>query len=55
VYVVCREHLEEAIDEFVDVYEMPPDIYKLNDITFTKWTAPATCDFCDKHPIYLVV
>lgn len=23
MYVVCSEHLEQAIDEFVDVYEMP--------------------------------
>ena len=27
MYVVCPEHLDQAIDEFVEVYEMPPDLY----------------------------
>ena len=40
MYVVCLEHLERAIDEFVDEYEMPPDVHLLSDITFTEWTAP---------------
>ena len=26
MYVVCPHHLDEAIDEFVEVYEMPPDL-----------------------------
>ena len=29
MYVVCGEHLEQAIDEFVEVYEMP--------LIFTNW------------------
>lgn len=55
MYVVCDEHLEEAIDRFVEVYEMPPDIHYLGKISFTDWTAPQTCDFCDRPPKYLVV
>jgi CxxH/CxxC protein (TIGR04129 family) len=55
VYVVCSKHLEEAIDEFVEIYEMPPDIYRLGEVSFTDWTAPSTCDFCDAPPKYLVV
>ncbi len=55
MYVVCVEHLDRAIDEFVEVYEAPPDIYRLQDIHFTAWTAPAACDFCRDQPEYLVV
>lgn len=55
MYTVCTEHLTEAIDEFVDTFEQPPDIYELDRISFTKWDAPSTCDFCDKKPVYLVV
>lgn len=55
MYVVCLEHLERAIDEFVDEYEMPPDVHLLSDITFTEWTAPPQCHFCGNPPVYLVV
>lgn len=55
MYVVCEEHLEQAIDEFVDVYESPPDLHRLDKIRFTQWTAPAHCDFCPRPPVYLVV
>ncbi len=55
MYVVCREHLEQAIDEFVDIYETPPDLYELSSVTFTDWAAPTTCNFCKTAPVYLVV
>lgn len=55
MYVVCAEHLEQAIDEFVEIYEAPPDIYILQEVSFTDWTAPSTCNFCSRPPRYLVV
>lgn len=55
MYVVCSKHLEEAIDEFIEVYEQPPDLYELETITFTEWTAPTCCHFCDTIPKYLIV
>ncbi len=55
MYVVCVEHIDQAIDDFVEVYESPPDIYLLEELSFTAWTAPATCDLCQRKPIYLVV
>ncbi|NLL41824.1 MAG: CxxH/CxxC protein [Firmicutes bacterium] len=55
MYVVCADHLEEAIDEFVEIYETPPDLYELERVSFTDWSAPSSCTFCDKPPIYLVV
>ncbi|RKD32104.1 CxxH/CxxC protein [Thermohalobacter berrensis] len=55
MYVVCNEHLEIAIEKFIDVYEQPPDIYELDKISFTDWTSPHRCDFCDTKPKYLVV
>lgn len=55
MYVVCSEHLEQAIDEFVDIYEMPPDLYELDEVSLTDWTAPRQCTFCQRPPKYLVV
>lgn len=55
MYVVCEEHLDTAIDEFIEAFEEAPDIYKLEDVTFTEWTAPPQCSYCSCRPIYLVV
>jgi CxxH/CxxC protein (TIGR04129 family) len=55
MYVICEDHLEQAIEEFVDVYESPPDLYHLDKVSFTDWTAPSHCDFCSRPPIFLVV
>ncbi|MBP1932302.1 CxxH/CxxC protein (TIGR04129 family) [Ammoniphilus resinae] len=55
MFVCCREHIEIAIDEFVDEYEDAPDLYKLAETSFTAWTVPARCDFCEEEPIFLVV
>lgn len=55
MFIVCSEHLEQAIDEFVEAYESSPDIHLLSDITFTEWTAPHSCEFCTQLPKYLVV
>jgi CxxH/CxxC protein (TIGR04129 family) len=56
MYVVCKEHLEIALDEFIDEYEgQAPDVYALKDISFTAWEAPAKCEHCDQDPKYLVV
>lgn len=55
MYVVCEEHLERALDEFVEIYEACPDVHILEKIHFTDWETPCTCDFCQKKPVYLVV
>lgn len=55
MFVVCREHLDDAIEEFVDVYEQPPDLYELDSVSFTDWAQPNYCSFCSKPPKYLVV
>lgn len=38
MYVVCKEHLEIAIDMFVDEYEEAPDIVDLEETKFKDWT-----------------
>lgn len=55
MYTVCEEHLERALDEFVEIYEACPDVHILEKITFTEWEAPSCCDFCSQKPIFLVV
>ncbi|QHW32231.1 CxxH/CxxC protein [Paenibacillus rhizovicinus] len=57
MYCVCKEHVELAIDKFVDEYEDAPDIVDLMKTKFTEWEAPATCELgqCDHIAEYLVV
>ncbi|HJV45400.1 MAG TPA: CxxH/CxxC protein [Bacillota bacterium] len=55
MFVSCRDHMDLAIEQFLDEYEDAPDIYKLKETSFTAWTVPARCDFCDREPIYLIV
>lgn len=55
MYVVCKEHLERALDEFVEIYEACPDVHVLEKVSFTDWESPTSCDFCNKKPGFLVV
>lgn len=55
MYVVCNLHLEEAIEEFIETYEQPPDIYDMDQVSFTDWDKPSTCTYCNSNPKYLVV
>jgi CxxH/CxxC protein (TIGR04129 family) len=55
MYCVCREHVELAIDKFVDEYEDAPDMVNLGTTTFTDWTAPAHCEWCGKAAEVLIV
>lgn len=55
MFVVCEEHLDEAVDDFLEEFEESPDLYSLEETTFTQWVVPETCHFCDRPPRYLVV
>jgi CxxH/CxxC protein (TIGR04129 family) len=55
LYVVCKEHVELAIDHFVDEYEDAPDIVSLVETTFSAWVTPDHCHFCGDRPYFLVV
>lgn len=55
MYAVCKEHLEIAIDQFVDEYEEAPDIVDLQKTRFAKWEPPAHCEHCEAAVLFLVV
>lgn len=57
MYVVCKEHVELAIDRFVDEYEDAPDIVDLYEVTFRAWQPPACCEEhgCKGEGRFLVV
>jgi CxxH/CxxC protein (TIGR04129 family) len=55
VFVVCAEHVEMALEDFVNEYEQSPDIYVLAETSFTAWEAPAHCEYCERPPKYLIV
>ncbi|GIP40600.1 hypothetical protein J31TS4_38800 [Paenibacillus sp. J31TS4] len=57
MYVVCKEHVELAIDRFVDEYEDAPDLYDLEQVTFREWEPPACCEEknCSHGAQFLVV
>lgn len=55
MYVVCKEHVELAIDKFVDEYEDAPDVVNLEDTEFANWDPPAKCQECDHPAKFLIV
>lgn len=55
MHVVCKEHLELAIDMFVDEYEDAPDIVDLEQVKFSDWKAPEHCERCSGPGRFLVV
>lgn len=56
MYVVCKDHLEIAIDQFVDEFEEAPDIVDLMEAKFKEWTPPKCCERCDHaERLFLVV
>jgi CxxH/CxxC protein (TIGR04129 family) len=55
MYVVCEAHIEMALDDFVDEFEMAPDVYRLADVSFTGWQSPSHCEYCGRQPVYLIV
>ncbi|WP_047153295.1 CxxH/CxxC protein [Aneurinibacillus tyrosinisolvens] len=55
MHVCCSEHLEIAIDDFVDEFEDAPDLYMLQNVSFTEWSAPEHCEYCGLKAEYLVV
>lgn len=55
MYVVCAEHLNQALDEFLERYEMAPDLYELAQVKFTDWQVPDSCTYCGRAPKYLLI
>jgi CxxH/CxxC protein (TIGR04129 family) len=55
MYVVCKEHVELAIDRFVDEYEEAPDLIDLQEVHFSAWEPPALCEECQEAARFLVI
>ncbi len=55
MYVVCKEHLVDALDDFLVEYEQTPDVYELKKLSFTDWKAPNKCNYCNEKPKYIVL
>ncbi|WP_373230327.1 CxxH/CxxC protein [Cohnella sp.] len=55
MYCVCLEHVELAIDKFVDEYEEAPDLVNLQTTEFSAWQPPEHCEWCGNSAKILVV
>ena len=55
MYCVCKEHVELALDKFVDEYEDAPDLVDLSATSFADWDPPRKCDLCERAAEVLVV
>ncbi|MBQ4901146.1 CxxH/CxxC protein [Paenibacillus sp. Marseille-P2973] len=55
MYVVCKDHVELAIDMFVDEFEEAPDVVDLEHTKFIDWEPPVTCEHCDHEAKFLIV
>lgn len=55
-FIVCdEEHMEVALDEFVDEFEEAPDVVLLEQEVFHSWNKPVSCRYCGQAPKYLLV
>lgn len=55
MYVVCKDHVELAIDMFVDEFEEAPDVVDLEHTKFIDWEPPVKCQECEQEARFLVV
>lgn len=59
VIAVCPEHLERALEEYVDDYLRAPDVYLADDPDLVIATggrpAPPDCQFCRARAKYVVI
>ncbi|MNV97458.1 hypothetical protein D3C71_1925820 [compost metagenome] len=55
MYVVYKDHVELAIDKFVDEFEEAPDIVDLEHTKFIDWEPPITCEECKCEAKFLIV
>lgn len=46
----CEEHIEIALDEFVDTYEVPPEFTLVNDTV----AGMPKCHFCESPAKYML-
>ncbi|MCW3488937.1 CxxH/CxxC protein [Dethiobacter alkaliphilus] len=53
MYAVCAEHVEQAIDLYVDEYELSPDLHRLEEYQKEK-KVPDHCLYCSLPPVYLL-
>lgn len=53
---VCKDHLELAIDIFVDETGDPPDLLTLPEAheQFPGWVIPVQCERCAQQPVAIV-
>lgn len=59
LFVVCVDHLERALEEYVDEHLRAPDVYLTSDRAAEAATGgrpiASTCQFCGEGAKYLVI
>ncbi|AZS18000.1 CxxH/CxxC protein [Paenibacillus lutimineralis] len=55
MYVVCKDHVEVAIDKFIKEFEEAPDVVDLEHTKFIDWEPPVKCEECQHEARFLVV
>lgn len=56
LYCVCKQHIETALDEFLNEYEdAAPDLVNLKETEFSDWDPPLKCAHCEEPAEVLVV
>lgn len=46
----CQDHIELALDMYIDEYELPPEMRLLTENEMLS----TTCEFCQNKAIYVV-
>ncbi|GGN95067.1 CxxH/CxxC protein [Saccharibacillus kuerlensis] len=55
MYCVCKQHIENALEQFLDEYEEAPDLVNLKETEFSDWDPPVQCAHCEAPAEVLVV
>lgn len=55
MYVVCKDHVDVAIDKFIEEFEEAPDVVDLEHTKFIDWEPPVKCEECQHEARFLVV
>ncbi|MGE5560458.1 MAG: CxxH/CxxC protein [Chloroflexota bacterium] len=59
IFAVCVDHVERALEEYVDELLRAPDVYLIDDPDAAAATGgreiPKTCRFCSEPAKYLII
>lgn len=54
MFYACHEHLDLAIDEYIEKYQEPPELFLVTQIKNSVGEGENICSFCIREAVYVV-